>query len=188
MICVTSCLVRFEVHSVMAASTASWFWKRVGPSTMRGSSSRSSRPIAFTSRRQWSSLPREAEDVAPVVEPARRALVEAAGRGADDAVAAARQLVLARGLAAHRRAAVVQHRVAHGDLDVLAAAGRHALIERGEDAHGAQHAGAGIADGRARPDRRLVGMAVHAHRAAHRLGDHVEGTDSSRAGSPARSP
>jgi hypothetical protein len=38
------------------------------------------------------------------------------------------------GLAAHRRAAVVQHRVAHGDLDVLAAAGRHALVERGEDA------------------------------------------------------
>ena len=38
----------------------------------------------------------------------------------------------------------------------------------------AQHAGAGIADGRARPDRRLAGMAVHAHGAAHRLGDHVE--------------
>jgi hypothetical protein len=30
-------------------------------------------------------------------------------------------------------------------------------------------------DGRARPDRWLVGMTVHPHRAAHRLGDHVEG-------------
>src|SRR6185312_5287342 len=115
------------------------------------------------------------KDVAQVVESPRCALVEAAGRGAVYAVAAARQLVLAGGLAAHRRAAIVQHRIAHGDLDVLAAAGCHALVQRGEDAHGAKHAGAGIADGRTRPDRRLVGVAVHPHGAAHRLGDHVEG-------------
>jgi hypothetical protein len=57
---------------------------------------------------------------------------------------------------------------------VLAAAGRHALIERGEDAHGAQHAGAGVADRGAGLDRRGVGQAVHPHGAAHRLGDHVE--------------
>src|SRR6185312_2658535 len=115
------------------------------------------------------------KDVAEIVEAARRALIKAAGRGAVDAVAATRQLVLAGRLTAHRRAAVVQHGVAHGDLDVLAAAGRHALVERSENAHGAQHAGAGIADGRAGPDRRLVGKAVDPHRAAHRLRDHVEG-------------
>src|SRR6266478_7914465 len=95
-------------------------------------------------------------DVAPVVEPPRRAFVEAAWRSPEHRVAATRQLVVAGGLAAHRRAAVVQHRVAHGDLDVLPAAGCHTLVERGDDAHGAKHAGAGIADGRARPDRWLV--------------------------------
>jgi hypothetical protein len=58
---------------------------------------------------------------------------------------------------------------------VLAAARCRALVERGENAHGAKHACAGVADGRARPDRWLVGMTVHPHRAAHRLGDHVEG-------------
>src|SRR5260370_5491464 len=92
------------------------------------------------------------KDVAPVVESPRRAFVEAARRGPGHRVAATGQLVLAGGLAAHRRAAVVQHRVAHGDLDVLAAAGWHALGDRGYAAHVAQHAGAGIADGRARPD------------------------------------
>src|SRR5258706_5978605 len=92
------------------------------------------------------------KDVAPVVEPPRRAFVEAARRGPGHRVAATGQLVLAGGLAAHRRAAVVQHRVAHGDLDVPAAAGRDALVERGDDAPGAKHARAGIADGPARPD------------------------------------
>ncbi len=114
------------------------------------------------------------EDIGPVVDAARRALVEAARRRPRHRVAAARQLGVHRGLAAHRRAAVVQHRIAHGDLDVLAAAGRHALVERGDDAHGGQHPGAGVADRRARPHRRLVGMAIDAHRPAHRLGDHVE--------------
>src|SRR6266851_7760309 len=95
------------------------------------------------------------KDVAPVVEPPRRAFVEVARRGPGHRVAATRYLVVAGSLAAHRRAAVVQHRVAHGDLDVLAAAGCRALVERGDDPHGAKDAGAGIADGRARPDRWL---------------------------------
>ena len=60
-------------------------------------------------------------------------------------------------------------------MDVLPAADRHALVERGDNAHGAKHAGAGIAHGRARPGRWLVRMAVHPHCTAHRLGDHVEG-------------
>ena len=63
------------------------------------------------------------KDVAPVIEPSGRAFVEAARRGPEHRVAATRQLVLAGSLPAHRRAAIVQHRVAHGDLDVLAAAG-----------------------------------------------------------------
>src|SRR5450759_1226468 len=53
------------------------------------------------------------KDVAPVVEPPRRAFVEVARRGPEHRVAATGQLVVAGGLAAHRRAAVVQHRVAH---------------------------------------------------------------------------
>jgi hypothetical protein len=102
---------------------------------------------------------------------------------------AAWRLVLARRLAAHRRTAIVQHRVAHGDLNVLAATGRHALIEGGENSHGAQHAGAGVADRRARPDGGSVGKAVD----AHRLCDHVKPMrrrvyhrGSPDAGSPAR--
>ena len=154
---VTSCLVRFEVHSVIAASTAAWFLAAGGPV----GHARIVEQVLATDRAHQTApmvlvAPR-AEDVAPVVEPTRRALVETAWRRADDAIAAARQQIVARGLPAHGRAAVVQHRIAHGDLDVLAAAGCHALIEGGEDAHGAQHARARIADRRARPDGRPSG-------------------------------
>src|SRR5262245_9942293 len=123
-------------------------------------------PVVFVAPR--------AENVAQVVEPAGGTLIKAPWRRPHHAVATARQLVMARGLAAHGRAAVVQHRIAHGDLDMLAPARAHALVESGEDAHGAQHAGAGISNRRSWPDGRSVRMAVDAHGAAHGLGDHVE--------------
>ena len=49
---------------------------------------------------------------------------------------------------------VVQHRVLHGDLQALALAGGLLLVERAQDADRQQHAGAGIAEGGPRLDRR----------------------------------
>src|SRR5262249_42875356 len=115
------------------------------------------------------------EYVAPIVEPAGGALVEVARRRSYDAIATTRQHIITPGLAAHCRATVVQHGIAHRNLNMLATARRDALIERSENSHGTQHARARIADGRAWSDGRAVRMAIHAHRATHCLRNHVEG-------------
>src|SRR5260370_32636854 len=52
----------------------------------------------------------------------------------------------------------VEHAVLHRDVDLLAAAGAIALVERAHDADGEMQAGAAVADLRARHQRRaLVG-------------------------------
>ena len=72
-------------------------------------------------------------------------------------------------------AGVLQLRVLHRDLHPAAAAGGVALEERAQDADRQQHAGAGVAEGRARLARAPVALAGDRHRAAAGLGDHVEG-------------
>src|SRR2546427_5179371 len=67
----------------------------------------------------------------------------------------------------------VDHRVLHGDLDLLAFAGRVALHERGEDPDHAVHPGARVADGRPDVGRRAVGEPGDAHGPAHRLRDRL---------------
>src|SRR2546427_12776890 len=67
------------------------------------------------------------------------------------------------------------HRVLHRHLEPSALAGPLALVERGQDGQRHQHAGAGVAEARAGLDRRPVGLARHADRAAGSLGDHIEG-------------
>src|SRR6266404_1928444 len=61
------------------------------------------------------------------------------------------------------------------DLHPRTAAGGVALKERAQDADRQQHAGAGVAEGRARLARAPVELAGDRHRAAAGLGDHVEG-------------
>ena len=56
-----------------------------------------------------------------------------------------------------------------------AAAGPLPLVQRGEDGDREQHAGAGVAERRARPAGPAVRLAGDAHRAATGLRDHVEG-------------
>src|SRR5215470_10240551 len=91
-------------------------------------------------------------------------------------VAAAAQLGLAAQLRARKRHAhVVDHRVLHRHLQPVAFAGAVTLAQRGKDADGHQHPGAGVAKGRSRLDRRPVAVAGDAGRAARRLCDHVEG-------------
>ena len=77
-------------------------------------------------------------------------------------------------LRGERDADVVQHRVLHRDLQVLALAGFLAPIQRAEDGDRQQHAGAGIAERRSRLQRTAVALAGDAHRAAAGLRDHVE--------------
>ena len=101
-----------------------------------------------------------AEDIGVIVETARLAGVKAAGCCAGDTVAAARHDVVASGLAAHRRAAVVKHGVTHRDLDVLAFAGSNAAEQGGDNPHCCQHAGAGVTDGGAWTDRRFIRHAI----------------------------
>src|SRR3989454_9709995 len=67
----------------------------------------------------------------------------------------------------------IDDRVLHGDLDLLAFAGRVALHERGEDSDHAVHPGARVSDGRPDVGRRAVREAGDAHRPAHRLRDRL---------------
>src|SRR2546428_3878376 len=67
----------------------------------------------------------------------------------------------------------IDDRVLHGDLDLLAFAGRVALHERGEDPDHAVHPGARVSDGRPDVGRRAVREAGDAHRPAHRLRDRL---------------
>src|SRR3989475_12241800 len=67
----------------------------------------------------------------------------------------------------------VDHRVLHGDLDLLAFAARVALHERGEDPDHTVHPGARVADGRPDVGRRAVGEPGDAHGPAHRLRDRL---------------
>src|SRR6516165_357895 len=69
----------------------------------------------------------------------------------------------------------MDHRVLHRDLKPLSLAGAVALPQRGENADRHQHAGAGVAEGWARLDRRAVAISGDAGRAARGLRDHVEG-------------
>ena len=55
---------------------------------------------------------------------------------------------------------VVQHRILHGDLQALALAGALLLVERARMLIAQQHAGAGIAERRARLDGRPSGSPV----------------------------
>src|SRR5262245_56278758 len=116
-------------------------------------------------------VPPRRKNVAPIVEPTRSTLVKAARGGAHHTVAAAGQNIGPRRLATHGCAAVVQHGVAHGDLNVLTAAGRDALIEGGENAHGAEHAGSRISNRGAGPDGWTIGVTIHTHGPTHGLGD-----------------
>ena len=68
----------------------------------------------------------------------------------------------------------MQHRVLHRHLQAAALAGLGALVERAQDADRHQHAGAGVAERRARLDRRPVAVAGDAEGAARGLRDHVE--------------
>src|SRR5229473_2039397 len=103
--------------------------------------------------------------------------VEARGR----VVAAARLGAVARRRLAgalHRAktgAHVVDHRVLHRQLQPPALAGAVALVQGAEDRRRHQHAGAGVAEAQARLDRRPVGLAGDADRAAGGLRDHIEG-------------
>ena len=118
---------------------------------------------------------RLAEDIDIVVRAAGRASEGGARHGLAELVAApglhhALALVVAQADAQY-----VDHRLLHGDLDLLALARLVALLERGEQADGEVHAGAGIADGGPGVGRRVVGEAGDAHRPAHGLRDGLEG-------------
>src|SRR3974377_87041 len=116
-------------------------------------------------------------DIAIVVWPAALARIGLARRiGAHDAlIAHARSGMAPQILGSIGNAAVIDDAVLHRALDPLALAGELALIERRKDADRSVQAGAGVADRRTRLDRAAVGLAGDRHRAAGRLGDHVEG-------------
>ena len=119
-----------------------------------------------------------AEDIDVVVGSAGLARIEGRRRqpaGRRPAAAVAHQRLAAQLGARERHAHVVDHRVLHRHLQAAALAGLGALVERAQDADRHQHAGAGVAEGRARLDRRPVGVAGDADRAARGLRDHVEG-------------
>ena len=100
-----------------------------------------------------------------------------AGAPEVDLRAHARRRLLVALLVHHgeRGADVVHDRILHRQLQPAALARRPLLVERAEDADRHQHAGAGVADRRARLARLAAGFAGDAHRAAAGLRDHVEG-------------
>ena len=67
----------------------------------------------------------------------------------------------------------VDDRILHRHLDMLAAPGLMALLDRGEDADRHLHAGAAVADRRKHEGRRVFRKAGDAHRPAHRLRDRL---------------
>ena len=74
----------------------------------------------------------------------------------------------------HRDTRVVHDRFLHRQLDALAFAGALALDVGGEDPDREVDAGSGVAERHAEPLRGLALAAVHAHRSAGCLSDHVE--------------
>ena len=74
-------------------------------------------------------------------------------------------------LVAQFHARKIEHAVLHGAEHLLAAAGPHPLIERGDDAEGEMQAGAAVADLRAGDERRAVAEAGGGSRAAGALRD-----------------
>ena len=114
------------------------------------------------------------KDIDPVIGAARRAGKDPRRRRVA-AVAVAGCRPAEHRLRLKREADVVQHRVLHRHLEAPALAGGAALVERAEDADRHHHAGAGVAERNAGPDRRPVRLAGDAHRAAGGLRDHVEG-------------
>src|SRR5207253_1521153 len=71
-------------------------------------------------------------------------------------------------------AAVMHDRILHRHLQPSALAGARAIEQRTDDAERHQHAGAGVADRRARLDRPTVALAGDAHRPTRGLGDRIE--------------
>src|SRR5262249_46334531 len=69
---------------------------------------------------------------------------------------------------------VVQHRVLHRYLKMIALSGLLASIQRAQDGDRQQHAGAGVAKRWAWLEWTAVAFAGDAHRAAAGLRDHVE--------------
>src|SRR5712691_4334495 len=74
----------------------------------------------------------------------------------------------------HRYAAVIEHRLLHRDLDLLALSGAFALVQRRQNAAGGVDASAGISDRRAGLQWRGARKASERHGATARLSDHVE--------------
>ena len=77
-------------------------------------------------------------------------------------------------LGGKRDADVMQHRILHRYLEMVALAGFLAAIQRAEDGDRQQHAGAGVAERWAGFQRTAIAFAGDAHRAAAGLRDHVE--------------
>jgi len=72
----------------------------------------------------------------------------------------------------------VDDRVLHGHLDLLAAAGRMALLQRCQNTDRHVHSGAGIPDRWIDEGRRIFREAGDGHRPAHGLGDRLEALES----------
>src|SRR5205814_7476438 len=68
----------------------------------------------------------------------------------------------------------IDHRILHRHFHVLPLTRGLALHERGEDADGAVHPGARIANARPGDRRRIFGKSGHAHGPTHRLGHWLE--------------
>src|ERR1051325_11092538 len=107
-----------------------------------------------------------------VVGATRLARIDAAGRVVAGRPAR-RRLAGARGGDEHA-AAVMHDRILHRHLQPPSLAGARPVEQRADDAERHQHAGAGVADGRAGLDRSAVALAGDAHRAAGGLRDRVE--------------
>src|SRR5437867_2071748 len=116
----TSALVRVWVNSFSMRSTSSWLAQRFSGELNRSLPISSALALVETARRRR----------------AQRAAVARAHRG-----------LAAGGLAREGDAAEVDHRVLHGDLDVLALAGAFPLMQGGQNTDGGVQPGARVADG-----------------------------------------
>src|SRR6185295_2155663 len=102
------------------------------------------------------------------------ARVDVAGHAVMKLVARARGHLFAPHVLAHVDAHEVRDRVLHRHLDEVAASGAMALLERGEYADGAMHAGAAVADRSPGERGRRIGIPARAHGPAHGLCDRLE--------------
>ncbi len=71
-------------------------------------------------------------------------------------------------------AAVIRHRILHGNRNMLPLAGLFTLVKRREQANRAMQTGPGIAKRRAGFERTAIGFAGDAHHPAGGLADHIE--------------